>query len=63
MDVSGEFGSRIKQMRAKAVDLKQEAERTTDPDERRRLNEKARKLQDLSEQESGMASGDIYPLE
>ncbi|MCX4722395.1 DUF6381 family protein [Streptomyces sp. NPDC090052] len=59
----GESGKRIQQMRAKAQDLKQAAERTTDPEERRRLKDKASRLDRQSEQESGMAAGDIYPSE
>ncbi|WP_327294003.1 MULTISPECIES: DUF6381 family protein [unclassified Streptomyces] len=63
MSGAGESGRRIQQMRAKAQDLKQAAERTTDPEERRRLKDKASRLDRQSEQESGMAAGDIYPSE
>ncbi|MET9532970.1 MULTISPECIES: DUF6381 family protein [unclassified Streptomyces] len=63
MSGSGESGSRVQQMRAKAQDLKQAAERSADPEERRRLNEKASRLDRQSEQESSMAAGDIYPSE
>ncbi|WP_328321283.1 DUF6381 family protein [Streptomyces sp. NBC_00388] len=63
MSSAGESGSRVQQMRAKAQDLKQAAERTTDPAEQRRLKDKARRLDRQSEQESDMAAGDIYPAE
>ncbi|NDZ78334.1 small hydrophilic protein [Streptomyces sp. SID10853] len=63
MSGAGESGSRVQQMRAKAQDLKQAAEQTTDPEERRRLKEKAGRLDRQSEQESSMAAGDIYPSE
>lgn len=63
MSDTDETRSRIRQMRAKAQDLKQTAEQTNDPDERRRLTEKAGKLERQSEQESDMAAGDIYPSE
>ncbi|WP_406135205.1 DUF6381 family protein [Streptomyces sp. NBC_01089] len=63
MSGAGESGSRVQQMRAKAQDLKQAAEQTTDPEERRRLKEKADRLDRQSVQESSMAAGDIYPSE
>ncbi|WP_328334222.1 MULTISPECIES: DUF6381 family protein [unclassified Streptomyces] len=63
MSGAGESGKRVQQMRAKAQDLKQAAERTTDPEERRRLKDKASRLDRQSEQESSMAAGDIYPSE
>ncbi|MFD5430310.1 DUF6381 family protein [Streptomyces sp. NPDC127084] len=61
MSVSGEASGRVRQMRQKADELKQAAERSSDPEERRRLEEKARKLRDQSEQESAMGAGDIFP--
>ncbi|MFE2378907.1 DUF6381 family protein [Streptomyces sp. NPDC059398] len=63
MSGADESGGRVRQMRAKAKDLKEAAERSTDPEERRRLNEKASRLDRQSEQESSMAAGDIYPSE
>lgn len=56
-----ETRARVQQMREKAQDLQQAADRTNDPQESERLKEKARKLQDRSEQESSMGSGDIHP--
>lgn len=61
MSVSGESGGRIRQMREKAQELKQAAERATDPQERQRLRDKAQRLESQSEQESSMGGGDIYP--
>ena len=60
---TGEARARIQQMRDKAQELKAAAARTNDPDERKRLEEKARRLQSQSEQESLMRGGDIYPSE
>jgi hypothetical protein len=50
-------------MRDKAQELQAAAERASDPEEQKRLREKARRLRSQSEQESGMASGDIYPAD
>ncbi|MFD8325856.1 DUF6381 family protein [Streptomyces lydicus] len=61
MNAQGEARARIRQMRDKAQELKATAEHTADPDERKRLEEKARRLQSQSEQESMMRGGDIYP--
>lgn len=63
MSASGESRARLQQMRDKAGELRAAAERTSDPDERKRLQEKARRLQSQSEQESMMRGGDIYPPE
>jgi hypothetical protein len=63
MSDSGESGSHVRQLRQEAAGLKQEAERATDPGERQRLQDKARKRIAQSEQESAMAAGDIYPQE
>ncbi|MGA5561271.1 DUF6381 family protein [Streptomyces platensis] len=63
MSASGESRARIQQMRDKAQELQAAAERAGDPEEQKRLREKARRLQSQSEQESGMASGDIYPAD
>ncbi|MFF1838847.1 DUF6381 family protein [Streptomyces sp. NPDC058231] len=62
MSEADEVRGRARQMRAEAKGLKVAAERTADPEERQRLTEKARKLENDSEQASGMASGDIYPM-
>lgn len=61
MSVPDEAHQRIQKMREKAQELQRTAERTDDPDERKRLQEKARRLETQSEQESGMGGGDIYP--
>lgn len=58
-----EEARRIRRMRAKAVQLEADAERTGDPEERERLHQRARKMEFDCEQESMMAAGDIYPTE
>ncbi|MGW1375968.1 DUF6381 family protein [Streptomyces sp. NPDC002446] len=63
MNAAGEARARIQQMRDKAQELEAAAKRSTDPDEQKRLREKARRLQSQSEQESMMRGGDIYPAE
>ncbi|MGW0735415.1 DUF6381 family protein [Streptomyces sp. NPDC002851] len=63
MSARDEVRARIQQMRDKAEELKATAERTNDPDERKRLQERARKLKSDAEQESMMRGGDIYPSE
>ncbi|MFF2655460.1 DUF6381 family protein [Streptomyces sp. NPDC058045] len=63
MGTSDEMRDRIRETRRKADQLAHDAERSTDPEERKRLAEKARRLRSRCEQESGMSSGDIYPLE
>ncbi|MFF1401101.1 DUF6381 family protein [Streptomyces sp. NPDC058287] len=60
MSAAGESG-RIQQMRAKANDLEQAAERATDPQERQRLKDKARQLKEQSEHAGGMGKSDIDP--
>ncbi|MER7112561.1 DUF6381 family protein [Streptomyces sp. NPDC000229] len=62
MSVADEPSSRILQMRAKAQELEQAAERATDPQDRQRLRDKARRLKEQSEQERGMAGGNIDPM-
>ncbi|MFD5970195.1 DUF6381 family protein [Streptomyces sp. NPDC058783] len=61
MSASGEARARLQQMRDKARELKAASERASDPDERKRLQEKARRLQSQSEEESMERGGDIYP--
>ncbi|CAM5660347.1 hypothetical protein SAVIM338S_06758 [Streptomyces avidinii] len=48
---AGESHGRSQQLRDKAHELNEAAARSTDPDESRRLREKARRLQEQSEQE------------
>ena len=50
MSAAGESG-RAQQIRAKAQDLEQAAERATDPQERQRLKDKARHLKEQSERQ------------
>ncbi|MFF1459488.1 DUF6381 family protein [Streptomyces sp. NPDC058330] len=63
MSESDDLHGRARQMRDKAKDLQESAEQAADPGERKRLQDKARRLEVESEQVSGMASGDIYPME
>ncbi|MFC9859297.1 MULTISPECIES: DUF6381 family protein [unclassified Streptomyces] len=61
MSGSDEPANLARQMREKAQQLTEAAQRATDPEERKRLEKKARTIRDRSEQQSGMAGGDIYP--
>ncbi|MFJ9687908.1 DUF6381 family protein [Streptomyces bacillaris] len=61
MSGSDEPADLARQMRAKAQQLAEAAERASDPQERERLEKKSRSMRDRSEQQSGMAAGDIYP--
>ncbi|MFE9016028.1 DUF6381 family protein [Streptomyces cyaneofuscatus] len=61
MSGSDEPADLARQMREKAQQLAEAAERATDPEERQRLEKKSRTIQDRSEQQSAMAAGDIYP--
>ncbi|WP_435615614.1 DUF6381 family protein [Streptomyces coelicoflavus] len=61
MSESGETRARLQQMRDKAQELQAASERAGDPDERKRLQEKARRLRSQSEEESMERGGDIYP--
>ncbi|GAA4983427.1 DUF6381 family protein [Streptomyces hyderabadensis] len=63
MSASGEVRARLQQMCDKAQELKAASERADDPGERKRLQEKARRLQSQSEEESMERGGDIYPPE
>jgi hypothetical protein len=63
MNETGESQRHVQQMREEAVATQTKAERTGDPEERGRLEQKARQLEFDSEQESMMAAGDIYPAE
>ncbi|MEU9420228.1 DUF6381 family protein [Streptomyces sp. NPDC051000] len=53
MSVAGESG-RSRQLRDKAQEMKAAAEKSTDPQERTRLQDKARRLQEQSEMEGRM---------
>ncbi|MFF1594284.1 DUF6381 family protein [Streptomyces sp. NPDC058286] len=61
MSAAGESG-RAQQMRAKAQDLEQAAERATDPQERQRLKDKARQLKEQSEHAGSTGKGNIDPM-
>lgn len=51
----------VRELRKKASALEADAERSQDPEERRKLQREVRQLEFDSEQESMMAAGDIYP--
>ncbi|WP_432168187.1 DUF6381 family protein [Streptomyces sp. bgisy031] len=51
-----------KQMRARAADLEQAAERAMDPQERQRLKDKARQLREQSEHAGGTGKRNIDPM-
>lgn len=54
MSVAGESGGRSRQLREKAQEMRTAAARSGDPQERKRLEDKARRLQEQSEMESRM---------
>lgn len=60
---SGQAHRRVARMREEARRLEAAAERAADPQERRRLEQEAGRLESDCEQESMMAAGDIYPTE
>ncbi|MFJ2822395.1 DUF6381 family protein [Streptomyces toxytricini] len=62
MGVTGESGGRVRQLREKAQELQQAAERSGDPEERRRLQDKARRLREQSEQESRIDDRGMDPM-
>ncbi|MGW1768166.1 DUF6381 family protein [Streptomyces sp. NPDC002073] len=59
---TGEPGSRPEQLRAKAQELKDAAERAAEPQERRRLRDKADRLLRQSEQERKLTERDPGPM-
>ncbi|MEU5452238.1 MULTISPECIES: DUF6381 family protein [Streptomyces] len=61
MSGSDEPADLARQMREKAQQLAEAAERASDPHERERLEKKSWTIRDRSEQQSAMAAGDIYP--
>lgn len=61
MSGSDEPADLARQMREKAQQLAEAAERASDPEERQRLEKKSRTIRDRSEQQSAMAAGDVYP--
>ncbi|MDQ1007256.1 hypothetical protein QFZ82_001741 [Streptomyces sp. V4I23] len=62
MSVSGDPGRRSEQMRQKVQDLQEAAERATDPDERRQLQDQARRLRAQSKQADLRGDEDITPM-
>ncbi|MEU9377997.1 DUF6381 family protein [Streptomyces sp. NPDC048255] len=62
MSVAGGSQGRSQQLRAKAKELNEAAQRATDPEESRRLRDKARRLQEQSEKEGGMDDRGMDPM-
>ncbi|MEU6865449.1 DUF6381 family protein [Streptomyces sp. NPDC046876] len=62
MSGAGESSGRVRQLREKAHELNLAAERSTDPEERRRLQDKARRLQEQSEKESKIDDRGMDPM-
>ncbi|WP_432182468.1 DUF6381 family protein [Streptomyces sp. NBC_00063] len=60
MSAAGESG-RTQQTRARAQDLEQAAERATDPQERQRLKDQARRLKEQSGHAGGTHKPDTDP--
>jgi hypothetical protein len=59
MSSAGESGGRVQQMRAKAKELEEASEQAAEPQERQRLKDKARRLREQSQQESGRSGEDV----
>ncbi|MER6218060.1 MULTISPECIES: DUF6381 family protein [unclassified Streptomyces] len=55
-------GERVQQMRDKAQELEQAAQRATDPAERQRLKDKALRIRQKSEEQNGWGSGTMDPM-
>lgn len=62
MSTESQPSERIRQMRDKAQELEQAAQRATDPAERQRLTDKAMHIREKSEQENGPGSGTMDPM-
>ncbi|MEU0132969.1 DUF6381 family protein [Streptomyces sp. NPDC006296] len=62
MSDAGESGGRVRQLRAKAQELNEAAERAADPEQRQRLQDKARRLREQSEQESSLTDRGMDPM-
>ncbi|MFG2563472.1 DUF6381 family protein [Streptomyces sp. NPDC048496] len=58
MSVAGESASRAQQMQDKVRELNERAEQTSDPNERRRLHDEARRMQEQSMKEGGRGAED-----
>ncbi|MDJ0347045.1 DUF6381 family protein [Streptomyces sp. H10-C2] len=59
MNVAGESGNRAQQMQDKVRELSERAERSTDPQERKKLQDKARHLQEKSMGQGGGMGQDM----
>ncbi|MGX1675966.1 DUF6381 family protein [Streptomyces sp. NPDC055400] len=61
MSAAGESGRDAEQIRARAADLEQAAERAADPQERQRLKDQARQLKEQSEHACAPGKPDFDP--
>ncbi|MCX5384423.1 DUF6381 family protein [Streptomyces sp. NBC_00083] len=61
MSVGDEYRSRARELEARALEWREAAERATDPEQRKRLRDKARRAQEQSEQASRMAVPGLDP--
>ncbi|MFD3537400.1 DUF6381 family protein [Streptomyces sp. NPDC058664] len=57
--MTGEPSNKAEQMRARAEEMTELAERTSDPEERKHLTGQALRLRESSEKESGQAGGGL----
>ncbi|WP_329567220.1 DUF6381 family protein [Streptomyces sp. NBC_01361] len=62
MSVAGESGDRAQQMRAQVQKIEQAAERASDPAERQRLKDKARRIEEQSKKEGEPGRGGVDPM-
>ncbi|MFD7166693.1 DUF6381 family protein [Streptomyces violascens] len=61
MSVGDEYRIRARELEARAQEWKEAAERATDPEQRKRLTDKAQRVQKQSEQASRVAGQSVDP--
>ncbi|MFD7015357.1 DUF6381 family protein [Streptomyces sp. NPDC059928] len=61
MSVGDEYRDRARELQARSREWMEAAERATDPEQRQRLMDKARRAQEQSEQANRLASPDTDP--
>ncbi|MFF4582038.1 DUF6381 family protein [Streptomyces sp. NPDC001373] len=62
MSKDGGTNERARQMRDKAQELEQAAQRATDPAEQKRLRDKALHIRQKSDEQNGPGSGTMDPM-
>lgn len=62
MSVADETGGRAERIRAKAQEMQEAADRASDPQERHRLQDKARRLRERSDQVTTKGDHGMNPL-